>query len=173
MVEFVWVDSVSGEDLFRLFERHRLLSGLMRIRPDVFNTLATVCRVGAFHLEGKPFAWMVESPIGEPGVLDLSIVSEGKDVPFTREDLATVRDYLYSHWFDQIGAIRVQAMPPISRKKSVRLLRFLGFREETKVAGIRNGINLGRRFEPLTLMGLLPEDVFRVKQPEGEACGIA
>lgn len=163
-LEFIWVEGVGPADLFGIYEKHHLLSGLMRIRPDMFSQLSTVARLGGIFNGDEPVAWMVETPIGEPGVLDIAIISEGREVDFTRADLEDVASLLHHHWFDEMGAVRVQAFPPIARKRSMRILRFLGFREETKMAGLRDATNLGKRFEPLAAMGLVASDIARMRE---------
>lgn len=163
VLELTELPDFDPEELDEHFRKHGLVSGAIHRNPMLVAGLARAATFVVWHRDEDIQALMVEIPHPEPGVMDVLIIPEdrglGKD---GRREIVELSHKLRERWFSEQGLRRVQAMVPYSRVNMQRVLKALGFLEETRRnMGLRGLVALGRnRPEPMAVYGLLEADPF-------------
>jgi len=157
----IHVDQVERWDAVafgNLLKQHQLLTEPMLHDPMV---IPAICANSIFRVihDDAPLALVVESLNTQPEVLDLMVIPEDKAIGKRKDELRALATALRAIWFDHAGFRRVQSMVPISRVNMQRILRSLGFVEETRrKMGVRNLVRLGSKPEAILIYGLIPSD---------------
>ena len=158
--------SINPEELYELMRRNKMLP--YHLGPvgmiEAVRGLAMVSRYGlVLNDEGAVMASFLYFPIAL-GLLGFTWIPEIKYLHRDhRDDLAGLGTELRAVWFRN-GIHRVESHVPVSRSQTVKALRAIGFRQETR-DGIREIVDFGLGPEPMTLLGLLASDPPRPPPP--------
>lgn len=158
MIEIEEITAPNPMDLWELLDRHNLLSGALKANPSLVSGM---CQNGNFliwHEDGTPLALLMEFRSMDPEVIDVLVVPEDRWLGKRKAEISDLGVWLRERWFG-MGFRRVQSSVPASRVNIHRIMKAMGFVEETKHdVGLRGGIRLGRKPEGLVLYGLLDSD---------------
>jgi hypothetical protein len=158
-MKVIWIDTIDPLQLKGMFEHHRMVSGLLRIHPELFSALSQTAKMCCVSSEeGEPAAWILTIAMGEPGVMELIAVAEKAMGEIPRNEFEIISDELKSFWFTGLGAKRIQCPVPLKRARTLRMLRRMGFHEETKQAGLRNSVDFGNGYESVAILSLIDTD---------------
>lgn len=146
------------EELDRLLRKHHLLSVALRLHPQLVAAMAAGSRVNVMHEDSEILGVMVETPLPDPTLLEVLIVPEVRRLHQAKDELAELSTRLRQSWFGNSGFRRIQAAIPSSRIHTKKIFKAMGFVEETRDCGLRNSVNLGKEYEAMTVLGLLPSD---------------
>lgn len=152
------LDNFTPQALFGLLQRKHLLTLPIRSNPAL---LATVAVHGDFYTlndRETVLAYLIETRSMEPGILDLALVPEDKNLCLHEGKLAELAPQLRDRWFKAEGWEKVQVQVAKSRKNTCRTLKALGFICETRSIGIRKAVTIGKEAEALMIYGLLESD---------------
>jgi hypothetical protein len=168
-MEIVELEQPTPEVLRAILERHHLLPLSLRDNPFAIVAAAENCAALCVRSDEEASMLFLEFPNGEPGVLRLEVIALQKRVDKKVDQYVQHLGYLRSRWFEQLGMHRVETAVPASRKQVPRVLKALGFVEETyRGVGIRNAVDYGRGPETLYLYSLTPGDVAPATNPMQE-----
>lgn len=139
MIEIMPAPAMQPTELYLHLEKHGLLT------EGLFNDptrLVHMCGISAFYVwsDGdNPVALHIETPTGEPGVMNIVIIPEDKTLGKRLwNDSVAIGAALQLLWFEQGSLRRVQSFVPESRVNMQRIYRAMGFIEETrKQLGLR------------------------------------
>lgn len=162
-MKVVWFDDIDALQLKGMFDHHRLVSGLLKLHPELFVALAQTAKMCCVASEDDvPAAWVLTVAMGEPGVLELITVAEKAMGEIPRDEFETISKELKTFWFEVMQAKRVQCPVPLKRARTLRMLRRMGFHEETKQAGLRNAVDYGNGYESVAILALIDSDGAKV-----------
>ena len=163
MIQMIAVDAFDVETLFRFMDEHGLISSALRRAPGLLANMQRASSYCIWNDGANPLALMLEIPLPEEGVMELVIIPEDKSLGKQRDDLVEFSKKLRGRWFDCLGMRRIQSHVPASRVNMQRIMRWLGFVEETKKGvGLRNAIRLGDKPEAIIVYGLLEGDPIKI-----------
>lgn len=158
-MKIIWMEEIDPLQLKGMFDHHRLISGLLRVHPELFVALAQTAKMCCIaSTEGEPAAWVLTIAMGEPGVLELITVAEKAMGEIPRDEFEVISMELKEFWFEKMEAKRVQCPVPLKRARTLRMLRRMGFHEETKQAGLRNSVDFGNGYESVAILALIDSD---------------
>lgn len=158
-MKIIWFSEIDAFQLKGMFDHHRLVSGMLRLHPELFATLAQTAMMCCICSdEDVPAAWILTVTLGEPGVLELIAVAEKAMGEVPRDEFEAVAKDMKTFWFNIPGTKRVQCPVPLKRARTLRMLRRMGFHEETKQTGLRNAIDFGNGHEAVAIFGLIDTD---------------
>lgn len=156
LVEFADVHPDGGM-LYSLLDRHRLLPDSLR-DPAICMLASERMSVGFIHEGGEtPLAILLES-YPAPGIVGLLFINERPRLNQLRDGLIECSLRLRKRWFEDLGALRVEARIPIERTQTIRCLGHLGFKQETLPKGLRDAEFYHGKATSMCVMGLLPSD---------------
>ena len=161
MIQVKQTGSWTPEEVFLFFERHGLLTLGMQENPQRVIDLSMASTFWIWYDNETPVALMLELPDIEPGVKTLMLVPEDRTMgKRLYNDLVDIAPVLQNLWFNEMGLRRVQSVVPVSRVNMQRVLRALGFQEETRRGvGIRGMYALnGQEAQAAIIYGLIPGD---------------
>lgn len=168
MLEIIEIPNPNPAELWEILERHGLLSAVLKINPWI---VANMCKHGQFciwHEDGRPLALQLEHLSPDPEVLEILIVPEDRGLGKRKAEISDLQPIMRNRWFPHFR--RVQSSVPASRVNIHRIVKSLGFTEETRRdIGLRDGIKLGHTPEGVVLYGLLPADPLKVARVPEEA----
>ena len=144
-------------EMDNLLRKHHLLSTALRLHPQLVASLSMASRVNLLHEDSEILGVMVETPMPDPAILEVMIVPEVRKLHQNRDELSELASRLRKSWFGN-GFQRVQAVVPLSRIHTKKIFKAMGFVEETRDCGMRNSVNLGKEYEAMCVLGLLPGD---------------
>ncbi len=153
------IDAPTPPELWDMLVKHNLVTGALRANPGSGVGMAQSGAFSVWHDEAEALALVALFRTGEPGVLELFIVPESRTFGKERRaEICELAPSLRQEWFSN-GVRRVQCQVPASRVNTHRILKALGFIEETKRnCGLRNYIALGDHYEAMSVFGLLESD---------------
>lgn len=160
-LELIPIDRISGPDLYALMDSHNLITLGMAVGPGRLIQVANGSDFYLWHEDGEPIATQVETRNAEPGILDIALFPEDRTASKRLwNDFRAIGFALRKRWFEEQKFNRVQATVPASRVNTERMLRALGFVEETrKNSGIRDYFTfLNGHRENANIWGLLASD---------------
>lgn len=132
-LEIIPIEKIPGGDLYAHLDAHGLITLGMAVHPERLLNLSKVSEFYLWHEDGEPTAMHLETPTGELGVIDVLVLPQDKTMSKRLwNDIAALGDALRHTWFDERKYTRVQAFVPASRVNVERMLRAIGFMEETK-----------------------------------------
>jgi hypothetical protein len=150
----------SPEILMELLERHHLLPMSIRMNPMAIQAVASSCNIFTVKTDTEVSMAVVEYPGGEPGTARAEFIALQKRIDKVADIYAEHRELFYDRWFNGYRLHRIDTCIPSTRKQVPRVLKALGFVEETfRGVGIRNAVDFGRGPESLYLFSLTPADV--------------
>lgn len=147
---------LTGEEIEFLLERKHQLWDELR-ETGILRKTGPFCHMGVVFENEKPFIYLFEFP-GEPGNMSLIAIKEPDRVDKRREDLFEIGERLRHRWFKECGFKRVEARVPDGFVQTSRVLRRMGFRQETGPSGLRGIVR--REGKPINIhvFSLLPTD---------------
>lgn len=159
------------EELYVFFEKHGLLSVGMLENPQRIVDLSMMATFYIWYEEKTPVALMLDLPESEPGIKNIMVIPEDRTMGKRLfNEILDSSIELRDLWFKRMNARRVQSIVPISRVNMQRILRALGFKEETRSGvGIRGMFALnGQDTQAAVIYGLIPSDPIPVKRKPKE-----
>jgi hypothetical protein len=173
-MELVELEQPTPDVLIALLERHHLLPMSLRRDPTLAVGAAASCNCLRIDLGEEPGMLILEFPGGEPGTARLEVIALQKRVDKRADDIKAKAHEFYNRWFTGYGLHRVETTVPSTRKQVPRVLKALGFVEETyRGVGIRNAVDFGKGPETLYLYSLTPNDVAPATEKEPETVEVA
>lgn len=132
-LEILPIDAIAPEELMAAMENHQLVTVGMVVDPARIARMCDMAQFYLWHEDGEPVAVHLECHTDEPGVMSMFILIEDKTASKRLwNDIRALGTALRRRWFDDMGLRRVQCMVPESRVNIQRMLRAMGFVEETK-----------------------------------------
>lgn len=150
-------------NLWELLDKHNMISGALAAKPGMVVNLCNMANFLVWHIDGEPLALQIEVQMPDPEVMEIMLVPEDRWLGKRRDDVTALQQELRDRWFHALGVRRVQANVPASRVNLHRVFKCLGFVEETRHdIGMRGGIRLGQKVEPVVSYGLIETDPVKV-----------